>query len=93
MRESWYSDDSGTYLFSYPDEVIKEETAKTDSNGRLIINIPVNRKDSDRVYTIEASVIDLSRREVTSSASFLTTRGEYFLGLSLKKMFIMSEKK
>lgn len=84
-EESWYRDDSGTYYYSYPDEVIMEETAKTDSNGRLIINIPVKKKDSDRVYTIEASVIDLSRREVTSSASFLTTRGEYFLGVSLEK--------
>jgi len=84
-EESWYSDDSGTYYYSYPDKLIMEETATTDSNGRLTINIPVRKEDSDRVYIIEASVIDLSRREVTSSASFLTTRGEYFLGVSLEK--------
>jgi len=84
-EESWYVDDSGTYYYSYPDEVIMEKTAKTDSRGRLTINIPLKKKDSDRLYTIEASVIDLSRREVKSSTSFIATRGEYFLGVSLAK--------
>jgi uncharacterized protein YfaS (alpha-2-macroglobulin family) len=84
-EESWYRDDSGTYYYSYPDEVIMEKTAKTDIRGRLTINIPLKKKDSDRLYTIEASVIDLSRRKVKSSTSFIATRGEYFLGVSLEK--------
>lgn len=56
----------------------RRETLKTDANGKLSYTFPTDRNGNDTKYTIEARVIDSSRREVVSSAPLTITRKPFY---------------
>lgn len=77
---SWYEETDGTYYYSYPDEIITEGEGITDETGNLKLTVPMEKNERDRLYTVEVTVTDESRREVTSFASLIAARGEFFIG-------------
>jgi len=83
-QENWYDDTSGTYYYSYPDEVVIDSQGVTDENGRLVIEVPIKKSDDNRLYTVEAVMVDESRREVEAYTSFISAKGEFFLGAWLE---------
>ena len=59
------------------DSTIKTETLRTDENGRAIVRIDTPADAQEREYTIEARVVDASRREVRGSGSVRVLRNRY----------------
>jgi uncharacterized protein YfaS (alpha-2-macroglobulin family) len=69
----YYIEDS--YYYGYG-EVVKTGSGVTNGEGKLEISFtPDNEYNS--VYSIEARVIDKSRREVTGAASVVVAKGEF----------------
>lgn len=69
-----------------PKELVKEGEAKLDDKGRLKIKIDTQpAKDalgkSDHRYTIEAEVVDLSRRLIKGEGSVVVTRNAFFASI------------
>ncbi|HEX8152702.1 MAG TPA: MG2 domain-containing protein, partial [Thermoanaerobaculia bacterium] len=75
----WFFPDDerqATYRHRGPN-IIKSETLRTDENGRAIVRIDTPGDGQEREYTIEAQVIDASRREVRGSGSVRVLRNRY----------------
>jgi uncharacterized protein YfaS (alpha-2-macroglobulin family) len=61
-------------------QVIKRETLKTDSTGRLTLTFETPRNaQQDYEYRIEARVTDISRREIVASERVRVTRQRYYV--------------
>lgn len=58
-------------------EVVKQETLRTDANGRATIVIDTPRDRGDLVFDIQARVTDSSRREVVGNGEVKVTRQRY----------------
>ncbi|MCK9265810.1 carboxypeptidase regulatory-like domain-containing protein [bacterium] len=58
----------------------------TDDKGNLEIKIPLkNSYDAESVYTIEARVVDSSRREVKSTANTIVVPGTFKIDIGIQK--------
>lgn len=62
------------------DQIIKQETVKTDATGKATITFetPANA-NQDYEYRIEARVTDASRREITGNGTVRVTRQHYYV--------------
>lgn len=79
----WYYDDASHWRGYYgPGQQIMREQLKTDNAGRatFTIDTPANHQQ-DQQYTIEARVVDSSRREIIATASVKVTRQPYYVYL------------
>jgi uncharacterized protein YfaS (alpha-2-macroglobulin family) len=65
--------------YSYGGDVLKEESARLDKNGKLSVNfeVPEPKEDDawDYEYRLEAQVVDSARRTIDGANSFVGTRG------------------
>lgn len=70
-------DEEGAY--GYGNDMVEEQEAKLDANGRLTVDFKVPEPDAkdphDYTYRLEAQVTDSSRRVSEGRASFVGTRG------------------
>lgn len=70
-------------------EEIERIALETDAKGRVDYEmITPNDPDSDWVYSFEARVRDLSRREMVASAETYVMRQSYFAELTLERMLL-----
>ncbi|MGF1449019.1 MAG: alpha-2-macroglobulin [Opitutales bacterium] len=78
---AWYFDDRPSHYAGGGNEVLRE-TVKTDADGKatLTIDTPFAR-GNDLRYTIQARVIDASRREIVGQTSVKVTRQPYYVFL------------
>ncbi len=67
----------------YASKVIAEGKQKTDSNGKLTINLPANISDSktSRLFDFEATLTDLAGSQVSGRTSAIVHRSEYYVGI------------
>ncbi|MGI9012866.1 MAG: alpha-2-macroglobulin family protein, partial [Phycisphaerales bacterium] len=83
----WLYEDSSREDWRYYDQgqIIKRESLKTDETGKAVVSFetPLNA-NQDFEYTIEARVVDSSRREVSSSKTVRVTRQKYFVNAKSK---------
>lgn len=80
----WYYEDDNRYNYYYGNgQVIKQETLKTDQEGKakLIFETP-NYGAQDYEYRIEARVTDSSRREIIGSEKIRVTNQRYYVYLN-----------
>ncbi|WP_309396279.1 alpha-2-macroglobulin family protein [Cerasicoccus maritimus] len=69
-------------FYRNPGKEVLNETLKTDAEGRAHLVLPTNgNSNQDLEYSIEARVVDESRREVTGRASIRVTRAPYFVNV------------
>ena len=81
-RCGWYYSDNDTWnrYRWWGGQVVKRETIKTDAQGKATITFETPfSSDSDYEYTIEARVIDASRREITGSGTVRVTRQGHYV--------------
>ncbi len=80
---AWYYDQQSRWRGYYgPGQEVQRETLTTDDTGRATFTIETpagNRQDLE--YTVEARVVDESRREIIGNASIRVTRQPYFVFL------------
>jgi len=79
---SWYFEDEDGYDdWGYSRELVGEGTGELDDNGMLQIQYGTEDHgvDQDYQYTIQARVVDASRREITGSKRVVVSRGAYFI--------------
>ncbi len=70
-----------------PGREVLNETLKTDAEGRAILTLPTNASSPhDLEYSIEARVVDESRREVSGRASIRATRAPYFVNVQPERI-------
>ena len=85
----WLYEDSNSYGYEYggrsrygyqPREQVMRETLKTDETGtaKLTIETPITSNDNLE-YTIEARMVDASRREVSAANTIRVTHQKYFV--------------
>ncbi|NUP99515.1 MAG: tetratricopeptide repeat protein, partial [Armatimonadetes bacterium] len=60
------------------EQVVAEGTVKTDAQGQAVVEFPT-ADDNDYTYTIQAEVVDVTRRVVEASDSLTITRKAFFL--------------
>jgi len=83
----WWKGTEWAYLYDedqsepkYGTQIVKTGTGEIGDDGTYAISFPTDRDDqADYTYTIRASVVDASRRSITSSTSSHVTRGEYYV--------------
>lgn len=63
-------------------QIVLNETLKTDAEGRAKLTLPTDKYRQDSEFSIEARVVDESRREVTGRANIRVTRAPYFIYLN-----------
>ncbi|PQV63080.1 hypothetical protein B1R32_11657 [Abditibacterium utsteinense] len=80
----WYGGDGNLYdSDSYgQNEVIADSSADLDETGQLDIAIPTDKEGGDATYSIEATVTDASRRQVSATSSAPVYRASKRIGVS-----------
>lgn len=81
-RCEWYYGDNDNWnpYRWWGGQVVKRETIKTDAQGKATITFETPfSSDTDYEYTIEARVIDASRREITGSGTVRVTRQGHYV--------------
>lgn len=90
----WYYEDSDSRYNNYygNGQVIKQETLKTDLEGRakLVFETP-NYGAQDYEYRIEARVTDSSRREIIGSEKIRVTNQRYYVYLNPERYLCRPE--
>ncbi len=87
----WYGEnesDSGERFYldpQDPGESVRKGEGRTDPEGKLAVLIENPRGEEDVVYTVVASVTDLSRRRVEGQGSCKAPRAEISLAMTLNK--------
>jgi uncharacterized protein YfaS (alpha-2-macroglobulin family) len=80
----WYFMDSD-YYYAHEKVMVDSGTATLDDQGKLKLTVDTAKflesPDSDYTFTIEASVTDLSRRVVTTSAVVKVVRSSYSISV------------
>ncbi len=77
----WYFDERPAYYARGGSEVLRE-TVKTDADGKATIKLETPfARGNDLRYTIEARVIDASRREIVGQTDVKVTRQPYYVFL------------
>lgn len=77
---SWYYNPYRTsYYYGYRGSYISGGQGQLNSKGQLVVTIPTQKTSYDQIYTVEASVTDQSRRQISASGQFRVTRGEFTL--------------
>jgi alpha-2-macroglobulin len=79
---AWYYEDIDQRYqnYGYRGSQIKRESLKTDATGKAVLTFDTPRgAGQDFEYSVEARVIDASRREITSTDSVRVTRQRYYV--------------
>ena len=63
-------------------QVVKQETIRTDAEGRARVKFDTQRSGQELQYTIEARVTDASRREIVGSGSVRVGNQRYFVHIT-----------
>ncbi len=78
----WYFMDSD-YYYAHDKVMVDSGTTALDNQGKLMLTVDTSQylesADKDYMFTIEASVTDLSRRVVTTSSVVKVVRSSYSL--------------
>ena len=80
----WFYAGSDVYhgWWGGPGQLVTRENLKTDARGKLMVTIDTPAGSGhDLEYTIEARVVDASRREVVSTDTLRVTRQAYYVQL------------
>lgn len=75
----FYAGWDGPYHGYQPETVVTEGTVTTDEQGEAIVEFPVVDDDEDYVYTVQATVTDVTRRVIEASGSITVTQHGFFL--------------
>ena len=80
----FYADENVRDWWGGPGQQIAHQTVRTDRDGRAVITFetPADQRQ-DLEYTIEARVVDASRREIVGTGSVRVTRQEYYVQLDV----------
>lgn len=70
----WYFENVG---YRAPQREVKNETLKTDAQGRASVRLETSVDDGDTTFRIEARVTDASRREVDGEGTVRVTKQRY----------------
>ena len=64
----------------------------TDERGdfEVVLRADITREERSQMFTLEATVIDPSNQPVSSVATFLVHRGEFYIGLQPERYVILS---
>ncbi len=64
----------------------------TDDNGNFEVTLraDITREERSQIFTLESTVIDPSNQPVSSVATFLVHRGEFYIGLRPERYVILS---
>lgn len=78
-----YTSGEGTPYYGTYGEVIASGTGKTDSQGRLKLDIPadIGKRTTSQIFTLEATVTDVSGQQVSGRAEITVHQGEFYLGV------------
>ncbi len=80
FEEGEFYDQHSGYGASYG-RLVTQGEAVTDQGGKASFEVPTKDVKYDSDYTIEARVVDQSRREVTGRHTILVTRGEFDIAI------------
>ncbi len=86
----WFYDTGNQYggWWGNGEEILRK-TLRTDAEGRALLEIETDRADGqDYDFTVEARVVDSSRREVTGQGSVRVTRQGWFAHLSVDHQLV-----
>ena len=69
---------------SFFGETVTEGTGKTDAQGNLVIEVPIDMKDrkQSQTYTVEMTVTDVNNQEVSGRSSAVVHKGSFYIGLA-----------
>lgn len=86
----WYGGDGNLYdSDSYAqNEVVADASADLSETGELEISVPTQKDGGDARYSIEATVTDASRRQVSGSAGAPVYRASKRVGVSGEKSYV-----
>lgn len=80
----WYGGDGNLYDSDsyHQNEVVADASADMDEAGQVVISVPSDKAGGDATYSIEATVTDGSRRQVSASSSAPVYRASKRVGVS-----------
>jgi len=78
-----YTSGEGTPFYGAFGEVIASGEGKTDAQGRLKLDIPadIGKRTTSQVFTLEATVTDISGQQVSGRTEVIVHQGEFYLGV------------
>ncbi|MGQ9600094.1 MAG: Ig-like domain-containing protein [Anaerolineae bacterium] len=64
--------------------LIAEGDAKTDDQGRVTFKVPadISKETQSQIFTIEASITDISGQQVSNRTAAVVHRGEFYIGVA-----------
>ncbi len=78
-----YTSGEGTPYYGAFGEVIASGTAKTDAQGHVVLNIPadIGKRTTSQIFTLEATVTDVSGQQVSGRTEITVHQGDFYLGV------------
>lgn len=78
-----YTSGEGAPYYGAYGEVIASGAGKTDSQGRLKLDIPadIGKRTTSQLFTLEATVTDVSGQQVSGRTEITVHQGEFYLGV------------
>jgi hypothetical protein len=78
-----YTSGAGTPYYGTFGEVIASGTGKTDSQGKLKLDIPadIGKRTTSQIFTLEATVTDVSGQPVSGRTEIKVHQGDFYLGI------------
>jgi uncharacterized protein YfaS (alpha-2-macroglobulin family) len=79
----WGRQDEGEYYDSYG-RLIAEGDTQTDDEGRVAFRVPadISQENRSQLFTIEASVTDVSGQQASNRAATIVHQGNYYIGVA-----------
>jgi hypothetical protein len=76
-------DAGASELYGFSGGVVASGTGTTDADGRLLIEIPADLRDSTQslIYTLEATVTDESGQAVAARSEIVVHKGAFYIGV------------
>jgi uncharacterized protein YfaS (alpha-2-macroglobulin family) len=78
-----YTSGEGTPFYGTFGEVIASGAGQTDAQGNLKINVPadIGKKITSQIFTLEATVTDVTNQPVSGRSSVTVHQGDFYLGI------------
>jgi len=78
-----YTSGEGTPSYGTFGEVVASGTGKTDAQGNLKLQVPadIGKRTTSQLFTLEATVTDISGQQVSGRTDVTVHQGDYYLGV------------
>ncbi len=78
-----YTSGEGAPSYGAFGEVIASGTGKTDAQGHLRLQVPadIGKRTSSQIFTLEATITDVSGQEVSGRTEVKVHQGDFYLGI------------